>query len=240
MSEISQLVVEMTAGAVTLLLGVLGQWRAARSNREQAVEWGGSASLEAIGVQLDALDALIEAETEPAVRVRREADENQMAMRSIFRDISDLAALAEPPAAGAYEEPLDVGSPAAALAGEALFGLASSPGERARVFLSTGESFDGGGRSFTMQMVGNRGSQQVTLADGATQSSIITAIDQFTDVTGVYALQDTVNPDLVRLVSVRRGPSRFVGAGLVQGRVHNAFYDENRANPADRQIDFGA
>lgn len=240
MNEIAQLVVEMTAGTVTLLLGALSQRRAARRSREQAVEWDGSASLEAIGVQLDALDAMIEAETEPAVRVRRQDDENSAAMRAIFRDIDDLAALAEPPAAGAYEEPLVLGSPATVLAGEELFGLASSPGERARVFLSTGETLDASGASFAFLVVGNRGRQRITVSSGASQSSIVAAIDQFTDATGVYALQDAVNPDLIRFVSVRRGPSHYVGAGLVQGRTHNAFFDENRANPADRQLDFGA
>lgn len=236
MSEVSRLLFEMGAGTLTLLLSVLAQRRAGRS---ASCERRDSISSDSIGDQIDAIDALIEMRTEPALKARRADDEWRAMIRQTLLDIDDLATLPDPPASIGAEEPMEVGPIAAAL-GESLFDPESSPHERARVFLSTGRTINGLGDSFSFLIAGNRGRVRFTAGSGSSQNDIITAVEQFRDTTGVVALQDTVDPNLIRLTSLRRGPSRYVGAGLVSGNLHNAFYDENRANPADRQIDFGA
>lgn len=237
MSEVSRLLFELGAGTLATVLGFLGQCRAARHSRVDADADDGM-TLEEIGLQLDALDAMIEAETEPAVRLRREDDQWRATIRQTLLDIDDLAALPDP-LPGGFEEPFETTPVPATVAG-AFSEPESSPHEHARVFLSTGPVVDGNGDAFSFIIVGNRGRKVFTAASGATQSSLITAIRQFTDTTAVYPTQDPVNPDLIKLVSTHAGPRRYVGAGLVYGNVHDAFYDENRANPADRQIDFGA
>ncbi|GEM_PF-4216089 len=238
MSEVSRLLFELGAGTLATVLGIFGECRAARRARPEP-DAGDGMTLEEIGLQLDALDAMIEAETEPAVRLRREDDQWRARIRQTLLDIDDLAALPDPPASLGAEEPMEVG-PIAAVLGESLFDPESSPHERARVFLSTGRTINGLGDSFSFLIAGNRGRIRFSAGSGSSQNDIITAIEQFRDVTGVVALQDTVDPNLIRLTSLRRGPSRYVGAGLARGNLHNAFYDENRANPADRQVDFGA
>lgn len=236
MSEFTRLLFEMGTGTLALLLGIVAQRQAGR--RAARDVGAGRVTFDSLRLQFDALDAVIEARTESAVRMRREEDDYQAAIRRLLLDIDDLAALADPPA-NLTEEPTHLGT-AAAFVGEALHDAEMMQGERSRVFLSTGATFDGNGWPFSLLIAGNRGRKQITFSSGASQSDIITWIRQWTEFTGVYALQDPVNSDLIRLSSVRKGANHFVAAGLVHGRTHNAFYDENRANPADRQIDFGA
>ncbi|MCC6908908.1 MAG: hypothetical protein IT430_13275 [Phycisphaerales bacterium] len=239
MSEVSRILFEVGAGTLATVLGILSQCRAARRSRQEA-DSGGGMSLEEIGLQLDALDALIEAETEPAVRVRREDHEWRAMIRRTLLDIDDLAALPDPPPRGAHDELLQLGPLGTAVADAISSDPQAGPGERARVFLSTGRFFNGNGGSFSFLLVGNRGRQQLTISSGASQSDIVAWIRQFSEFTGMVGLVDTANPDLIRLTSLRRGANHFVGAGRISGSPHNAFYDENRANPADRQLDFGA
>lgn len=237
MSEVSRLLFELGAGTLATVLGILGQCRAARHSRVDADADDGM-TLEEIGLQLDALDAMIEAETEPAVRLRREDDQWRATIRQTLLDIDDLAALPDllPPG---YEEPFDP-TPATVAASGVMSDPDFAPGERARVFMSTGAIFDGLGGSYSFLMIGNRGRQQLTIASGAPQQSILAAMNQFVTAIGLYGMQDPVNPDFIRMVSLRPGPRHFVAVRQLGGIHQSPFYDENRANPADRQIDFGA
>ena len=117
--------------------------------------------------------------------------------------------------------------------------LAPTP-EHARIFLSTGTTFDAvDNGSYTFQLYGNRGSQQFTFASGTDQSDIVAAINQFRGMTAIHALQDPSDPALVALVSVRKGSRQYVAARRVDGALDGAILDENRSNGANRQFDRG-
>jgi len=240
MHEVSQLMIEVLAAVATGLGGMWAQRRARRRKTVRAERASRPSALGGIALQLDVLDAMIESRCEPALRTQRDDDEQRDLLRRVLLDIDDLAALPDPLGPGAYEEALDLSPIAAALAGPLLVDPESSPTERARIFLSTGDRFDAGGGSFTMQILGNRGTQQITVGSGTSQSDIITAIQQFAERTGVYALQDTVDPNLIRLTSLNRGRRQWVAAKRLMGDRHNAFLDENRANHADGHFDYGA
>lgn len=240
MHEVSQLIIEVLAAVATGLGGMWAQNRARQRKASDASPSPQSSSFERIGVQLDVLDAMIEARCEPAARIQHDDDEHRDLLRRVLLDVDDLAASPARPGPGAQEEAIDFGPAAAALAGPLLVDPESSPTERARIYLSTGSTFDGGGGSFTMQILGNQGLQQITISSGIAQGDLIAAIQQFAERTGVYALQDTVDPNLIRLTSLRRGRRQWVAAKRIFGRPHNAFLDENRANHADGHLDFGA
>lgn len=235
MSEVSRLLFEMGAGTLTLLLSVLAQRRAGRS---ASCERRDSISCDSIGDQIDAIDALIEMRTEPALKARRADDEWRAMIRRRLLDIEDLAALTEPPRRG-FEEPLST-TPLDAAVAAVLTDPESSPQERARIFMSTGTTFNGFGGSFGARFVGNRGAVEFFIASGTSQTDIISAFQRSASHTGVAALQDTVDPALIRLVSLRRGPRQFVGGTQTYGVKAKMFLDQNRMNHADAQIDFGA
>ncbi len=240
MHEVGHILLELMAAIAGGLGGMWVQHRAGRRNASDAHRAPQSSSFERVGVQLEMLDAMIEARCEPAVREQRDDEEHRHLLRRVLLDIDDLADLPAPPGPGAFEVAMDLGLAAAALAGPLLVDPESSPTERARVFLSTGRFLDGGGGSFSVQILGNRGTQQITIASGTAQENIIRAIQQFTERTGVHALQDAVDPSLIRLTSRRRGRRQWVAAKRLFGHPVNAFLDENRANHADGQLDFGA
>lgn len=241
MSEISRLLFELSAGSLAVLVGMMSR----RRRRDRALD-GSSAGaevetpLDAIGLQIETIQGMVEAQIEDVAEHRQRDEEACDALRRLLLEIDELAALVDPPKRGTLDEPVHLGPFDAAMGVEAVCGPEYLPNRRARVFLSTGETLDtNGSGSFSVQIVGNRGSQRLILASNAAQSSIIAAIEQFRFSTGVAALQDHVDPALVRLTSMHRGPRQFVGAGRVAGNLRNAFYDEDRANPGDRQLDFG-
>lgn len=239
MHEVGQLLLE---GLGVVAAGLASLWAQRRADRRPGRRGADTdrSSLRGIALQLDVLDAMIEARCEPAVREQRDDEEHRHLLRRVLLDIDDLAGLPAPPGPGAHEVAMDLGLAAAALAGPLLVDPESSPTERARVFLSTGRFLDGGGGSFSVQILGNRGTQQITIASGTAQENIVRAIQQFTERTGVHALQDAVDPSLIRLTSRRRGRRQWVAAKRLFGHPVNAFLDENRANHADGQLDFGA
>jgi len=114
-----------------------------------------------------------------------------------------------------------------------------SDGERARIFISTGAWLDTSGQAYTIEIHGNRGFQQLSFASGTTQSNIISAIQQYVSVTGVVAVQDRLDPALVRLTSRKKGRRQYVGAKRLDGNLDNILLDENRSNGSNRQYDFG-
>lgn len=240
MHEFSQAVVEVLGVVAAGLASLWAQRRARRRAAGFAPNPTDTPTLRRIALQLEVLDAMIEARCEPAVRVRRDDEGHRDLLRRVLLDIVDLAELPAPPGPGAFEVAMNLDLAAAALAGPMLVDPEFSPTERARVFLSTGRFLDGGGGSFSVQILGNRGTQQITIASGTAQEDMIRAIQQFTERTGVYALQDAVDPSLIRLTSLRRGRRQWVAAKRIFGRPINAFLDENRANHADGQLDFGA
>lgn len=238
MHEVGQLILE-GLGVVAAGLGSLWAQRLAAKRPRRSSPAVDRSGLQRIGLQLDVLDAMIEARCESAQRAQRGDDEHRDLLRRVLLDVDDLAALPHPPGASMCEEPVNL-VPAAPLVGPLLVDPESSPTERARIFLSTGLTFDGEGGSFTMQVFGNHGTQQITIASATSQGNIIRAIQQFTEHTSVYAMQDTLDPNLIRLTSLRRGRRQWVAAKRIFGRPINAFLDENRANHADGQLDFGA
>jgi len=114
-----------------------------------------------------------------------------------------------------------------------------SGGERARVFMSTGLTFDTSGQAYWLQVRGNKGSHTFGFASGTTQASIIDTINMFSDVTGVIAKQHGPAREYIRIMSEEKGRRQFVGARKASGAVDNILYDENGSNGANRQYDFG-
>lgn len=80
----------------------------------------------------------------------------------------------------------------------------------ADVFLSTGSTFTNGDNgSITLEVTGNRGTQQFTFASGTDQSDIITAINSFSEQTGVSAAQVSTGAN-IELNSTEFGSDSFV------------------------------
>ena len=111
--------------------------------------------------------------------------------------------------------------------------------QTATTFLSTASALNGGGQSYTLEVTGNRGTQQFTFASGTSQANIIDAINQFSEVTGVSAAVDGTDTDLVRLDSLDYGSSQFVQAKKLDGALNNAILDDTRANGSDNRKDLG-
>ncbi|MBL1218186.1 MAG: flagellin [Planctomycetes bacterium] len=107
------------------------------------------------------------------------------------------------------------------------------------VFLSTGSAFDVSGQAYTIEITGNLGTQQFTFASNTSQSDIIDAINQFKDVTGVSATQDTTDTAMVNLRATTYGSTQFVSAKYLDGNQDNLIYDEGRANAANEKKDYG-
>lgn len=89
--------------------------------------------------------------------------------------------------------------------------LCPSGAGAARVFLSTTSTYAAGGKgSLTIQFTGNVGTQSFTFASGTPQTSIITAINTFTQSLGVSAAQSVLNTDRIVVASTQMGADGFV------------------------------
>lgn len=108
--------------------------------------------------------------------------------------------------------------------------------QTAEVYLSTGATFDGGGGSYTIEITGDKGTQQITIADGATQASIITAINQFTDATGVSAAQNATTTDRVELRSLGFGSDSFVRVKELSGTTSSAVFTVDTGGTGDNDV----
>lgn len=98
--------------------------------------------------------------------------------------------------------------------------------QTAAVYLSTTGTFDAeDGGSYTIEITGNRGTQQFTFASGTSQADIITAINQFTDVTGVSAAQNSSNTDRIELRSLSFGGNAFTRVKELEGAATNLVFD---------------
>lgn len=116
-----------------------------------------------------------------------------------------------------------------------------APESTARVFLSTGSTFDAADENFmTLRLRGPTGAQVFTFASGTSMWSIVNALNTFKFVTGVSATIDVIDPALVALSSRGRAQQNFVVAQRVSGGPEDALLDMNRANHADRQVATGS
>jgi flagellin len=77
---------------------------------------------------------------------------------------------------------------------------------------------NGGTGSLTIEVAGNKGIQQFTFASGTSLASVQTAINTFTEVTGVSA---TLSGNIVKLGSTAFGSAEFVGVSQIAGRGSN-------------------
>lgn len=136
-------------------------------------------------------------------------------------------------------ETIDHISGSASLLGLALIGQMPEGPSPGFVFLSTGRTLNGEGDSVTIEIIGTYGVQQFTFASGTSQSNIIMAITQFSNSTGVLAIQDWKNGDLVQLYSSDRGSSAFVQARLLSGRTEKIIFNEDRRFGSAEQRGFG-
>lgn len=107
------------------------------------------------------------------------------------------------------------------------------------VYLSTGATFDASGQAYTIEITGNLGVQQFTFASGTSQADIIDAINQFKEVTGVSATQDSTDAALVSLNSTAFGSSQFVRAKYLDGNQANLIYDSVGGTAGNDSKDFG-
>ncbi len=114
--------------------------------------------------------------------------------------------------------------------------------QTAGLFLSTGATFDGSGQSFTIEITGEKGTQQFTFASATTQADIITAINQFKDVTGVSAVQSSASAGRVEMRSTGFGSAEFVSVKKLDGSSDVAdliFESATDAVGTDNEKDFG-
>lgn len=96
--------------------------------------------------------------------------------------------------------------------------------QRGEVFFYTSSALNNGGDgSITIEVVGNKGSQQFTFAEGTTQANIIAAINTFTEATGVHA-STTASAVRVQLRSTEFGANEFVRAQIVHGTATGLMY----------------
>lgn len=112
--------------------------------------------------------------------------------------------------------------------------------QTASVYLSTGATFDTSGESYTIEVSGNKGTQQFTFASNTTLASVVDAINQFKDVTGVSAVAGSGSlAGTVNMRSTEFGSSQFVSVKMLDGNRADIILDEDGANGADIQKDFG-
>ncbi len=96
--------------------------------------------------------------------------------------------------------------------------------QTAEVYLSTAATFDGNGGSYSIEITGNTGTQQITISDGSSQADIINAINQFKDVTGVSAAQNSTNTDRIEFRSSGFGSDAFVRVKELTGSTSNLIF----------------
>lgn len=119
--------------------------------------------------------------------------------------------------------------------------LAGAPTDHAhaRVFMSTGRTFNADDENnFTVMIMGAGGSQVFSFVSGMYQSDIIDAINEYTPMTSAVASMDKVDPNLVKIRSLTPGEHAFVGAFRLHGMYHSIL-DHNRENPCDSHVDYG-
>lgn len=97
-------------------------------------------------------------------------------------------------------------------------GMCASPADEAVAFVSTNFTLNNGGKgSLSLEITGNEGTQQFTFASGTTQSSVIAAINTFTEATGVEAGQSDMNPGRVEMTSVDPGADSLIRLRILDG-----------------------
>lgn len=89
-------------------------------------------------------------------------------------------------------------------------------------FLSAGTGNILSGTSLTIEVAGNAGIQQFSFASGTSAADIVSAINSFSDVTGVSAAIDSGSAAYIRLDSTEFGSSQFVSVTKIAG---DAAYD---------------
>jgi flagellin len=100
--------------------------------------------------------------------------------------------------------------------------VVTTSAQQAGVFLSTNGAINlgGTGSAFTIEITGALGSRELSFASGTTVSQIVTAINTFTDVTGVEA---TASGTGLRLDSSKFGSNHFVSVKVVNdGGIQDA------------------
>lgn len=104
--------------------------------------------------------------------------------------------------------------------------MCAAPGEAAVTFLSTGAVYLGGPTNtgaLTINLAGNNGVQQFTFASGTLQSSIINAINSFTEQTGVEASQSIENNSRIQMNGVDIGSESLVHVRELDGPSRDNF-----------------
>lgn len=106
--------------------------------------------------------------------------------------------------------------------------VVTTSAQKAGVYLSTNGSVNlggGDGASFTIEVTGALGSRELSFASGTTVSQIVTAINTFSDVTGVAAAASGTG---LRLDSTKFGSSQFVSVKVVDdGGIQGASGNTN-------------
>ncbi len=97
-------------------------------------------------------------------------------------------------------------------------GIGTPCDDPAELYLSTGLTLtNGGSGSISLEIEGNIGVQGFTFASGTTMTSIITAINGFTDEIGVVAAQSLENNQRVELQSTDVGSQQLVMVTQLSG-----------------------
>ena len=98
------------------------------------------------------------------------------------------------------------------------FGMCAAPAVAAVTFLSTTSTYTNGGKgALSIEITGNDGTQQFAFASGTTQSSIIAAINSFSEATGVEADQSKMNPGRVQITTVDPGADSLIRVRVLLG-----------------------
>ncbi len=108
--------------------------------------------------------------------------------------------------------------------------------QTATIYMSMGTSFDASGTAYTVEISGTKGTQQLTFASGTSMGDMVSAVNQFKDVTGVSAASSGT---LMQLNSSDFGTDAFVSAKNLSGNRANLIKDENNANGDNNKKDLG-
>jgi len=111
--------------------------------------------------------------------------------------------------------------------------------QTAGAFMFTSTAFDTSAQSYTIEITGNLGTQQLSFASGTTQALIIEAINNYADVTGVSASQYGTDTDYVEMRSTEFGSNQFVSVTKLDGNLDDILYDDSVGSAANTQKDFG-
>lgn len=94
-----------------------------------------------------------------------------------------------------------------------------------------------GTSAMTIEIAGTKGSQQLTFAVGTTQAQVITAINSFTDVTGLSATASGATS--VRIESNEFGSSKFASVSIIDGLTTHAGAVDDGTGGANSGSDYG-